>query len=213
MTDDTAGPCKGSRYLSTLFTTDVKAVQQRQGSRSSYARRDCDPGRPEELSEAERAFIGARDSFYMATAGSGGWPYIQHRGGPPGFVKVLGARSLGFADFSGNRQYISVGNLAGDDRVSLFFMDYPGRARLKLIGRAREADLRADPALAARLIDPGYRARIERAILIEIEAFDWNCSQHITPRFTVAELAPSVDRLKARILELEAEVARITRSA
>lgn len=176
------------RYLSQLFTPAIKAAQQSHGSREAYERRAFAPDEQDRLTEMETRFIGARDSFYMATIGAGGWPYLQHRGGPPGFVKILDDRRLGFADFRGNRQYISVGNLAGDDRASLFFMDYAQRARLKLLGRIRVVDLAQSPDLAAALVDPSYKGRVERGMIVEVEAYDWNCPQHITPRYTLAEI-------------------------
>ena len=138
------------------------------------------------LSEIE--FIRARDSFYQGTVGENGWPYVQHRGGPAGLLKVLDAHTIGYADFTGNRQYISVGNLDGDNRLSLFLMDYPGQRRLKIWGRARLVDENTDPALIARLESPDYRARVERGVVITVEAFDWNCPKYITPRFTEREV-------------------------
>lgn len=195
-----------SNFLNLVFTPAVKAVQEAHGSRSTYARRDG-AGEADRLTENEAAFIAMRDSFYMATVGETGWPYIQHRGGPLGFVKLLGDRALGFADFSGNRQYVSVGNLLHDNRAALFFMDYPHRRRLKLLGRVRAVDLATSPGLEAALIDASYKARIERGFVIDVEAFDWNCPQHITPRYTVADIAPTIDALRARIAELEAKAA------
>jgi uncharacterized protein len=198
-----------SRYLNALFSPSVKAAQQHNGSRDAYARRDGPSDKPDELTVNEIEFIASRDSFYMASVGASGWPYVQHRGGAPGFIKVLGERTLGLADFRGNRQYVSVGNLADDDRVSLFMMDYPRRARLKLLGRARAVSLADAPDLAAVLVDDAYGAKVERGFVIEVEAFDWNCPQHITPRFTLAEMQPSIEILKSRIGELEAEIARL----
>ena len=133
-----------SRYLNLLFSPSVKTVQQQNGSRDAYARRDG-ASEPDRLTENEAQFIATRDSLYMASVGAGGWPYVQHRGGSPGFVKVLSERSLGFADYRGNRQYVSAGDLADDDRVALFMMDYARRARLKLLGRARTVDLATPP--------------------------------------------------------------------
>ena len=156
------------------------------------------------LGDRETAFIAARDSFYMATTGETGWPYVQHRGGPPGFLSVLDGQTLAFPDFRGNRQFISAGNLLHDDRVSVFLMDYANRARLKLFGRASVSDA---PAVLEKLALPDYRARIERAFVIRLEAFDWNCSQHITPRYTDAEVETLVAPLQARIGELEAQLA------
>ncbi len=195
-----------SRYLNLVFTPSVKALQERNGSRDAYAKRDGG-SEPDRLTENETKFISARDSFYMASIGAGGWPYVQHRGGPVGFIKVLDDRRIGIADFRGNRQYVSVGNLADDDRVALFLMDYPRRTRLKLLGRARAVDLAHAPDLAAAMVDEGYGAKVERGFIIEIEAFDWNCPQHISPRFTVAEIEPSIATLKARIVELEMKLA------
>ena len=196
-----------SRFLNLVFSPSVKAAQQQNGSRDAYAKRDG-ASEPDRLSENETQFIASRDSFYMASVGAGGWPYVQHRGGPPGFIKLLGERTLGLADFRGNRQYVSVGNLADDNRVAVFMMDYARRVRLKLLGRARVVDLTDTPDLAAALIDESYGAKVERGIIIDVEAFDWNCPQHITPRFTLAEIEPSVAALRTRIAELEAEVAR-----
>lgn len=189
------------RFAELAFTDAVRAEQERHGSRKSYARMDSGPVDHDTLGEQEAAFISIRDSFYMATVSETGWPYIQHRGGPAGFVKVLDEKTLGFADFRGNRQYVSVGNLKGDDRVSLFFMDYPRRARLKMLGRI---SLSEDPEVMAKLALPDYRAKPERGMLITVEAFDWNCPQHITPRFTEQEIAQAVAPLQARIRELEA---------
>ena len=155
---------------------------------------------------AEAAFIQARDSFYMATVSESGWPYIQHRGGPVGFLKVLDETTLGFADFRGNRQYISLGNVASDDRVALFLMDYPNRKRLKILTHMSVRDLATEPELAERLSSPGYKGRPERAFILKLEAFDWNCPQHITPRFTAAEVAAGTSVLRERLAEAEAEL-------
>jgi hypothetical protein len=190
------------RFAELMFTPSVKAVQARMGSRGGYERFE-DPETPAHsvLEEDERTFIAARDSFYVATVSETGWPYVQHRGGPPGFLKVLDERTIGFADYRGNRQYVSVGNLGRDGRVSLILVDYPNRRRLKIIGHARLVDLRSEPETIERLRDGDYDARIERAMVITIEAFDWNCPQHITPRFTEAQLreavAPTLERLRA----------------
>lgn len=181
------------KFADLAFTPAVRAMQETMGSRKAYAKADGGPMHHDRLGAAEAGFIAARDSFYMASVGETGWPYIQHRGGPAGFVKVLDEATLGFADYRGNRQYVSVGNLLGDDRVSLFFMDYPNQARLKLLGRARAVAPEDDPGLIARLAMPDYPAKVERGILIAVEAFDWNCSQHITPRFTAAELGAFIE--------------------
>jgi predicted pyridoxine 5'-phosphate oxidase superfamily flavin-nucleotide-binding protein len=193
----------GHRFADIAFTPAVRAIQDTMGSRHAYARMEGPAISHAVLGEAEASFIAARDSLYMATVGETGWPYIQHRGGPPGFVRVLDGKTIGFADFRGNRQYISVGNLQGDDRVSLFFMDYAHKARLKLLGRAR-AIAGDDPIVQDRLVVPGYRGHPERGLLISVEAFDWNCSQHITPRFTLPEIEAATAPLRARIDELEA---------
>lgn len=195
-----------SRFFNMMFTPAVKAAQAANGSRQAYAGHDDAAAEPDRLTEKEAAFIAARDSFYMATVSEDGWPYVQHRGGPPGFLKVLDDRTLAFADFRGNRQYISVGNLAVDDKVSLFLMDYGNRARLKILGRARIVARDADPALLDRLADKGYGAKVERAMVIAVDSLDWNCSQHITPRFTQAEIADGIRELTDRIEHLEAQL-------
>jgi predicted pyridoxine 5'-phosphate oxidase superfamily flavin-nucleotide-binding protein len=189
------------------FTDAVQQLQTEAGSRAAYARQlVAHPDDGATLTPDAAAFISERDSFYMATVGATGWPYVQHRGGPPGFVHVLDPSTLGFADLRGNRQYVTIGNLAGDDRVALIFVDYPARARLKLLGRARIVG--ADqPELIGRLAPPpGDRdgARVERAIVIAVEAIDWNCSQHITERFTLGDVERAVAPLHRRIAELEA---------
>ena len=177
-------------YSDLAFTPAVRAQQTAMGSRAAYAKMD-EPGadRRATLTGMEAAFIQERDGFYQASVSETGWPYVQFRGGPPGFLKVLDAHTLGYADFRGNRQYISVGNLQGNDRVSLILMDYAGQQRLKIMGRVRLVSAEDDPALMARLELPQYRARVERAVLISVAAFDWNCPQHITPRFSEAEIA------------------------
>lgn len=196
------------QFFDIAFTPTVRAVQEDLGSRSSYARMDGLPDAANHrLTEAEAAFIAARNSFYMATVGETGWPYIQHRGGPTGFVRVLDDATIGFADFRGNRQYVSVGNLMTDDRVSLFFMDYPNKTRLKMFGRARIVGL-DDQAVLSRLEVPDYRARIERGFVITVEGFDWNCPQHITERYTPEEVRAATVPLTTRIAALEAELAR-----
>lgn len=179
-------------FADIAFTANVKAVQARMGSREAYGRREQEPVEEPVLGPQEIAFIEARDSFYQGTVSETGWPYVQHRGGPAGFLKVLDARTIGYADFTGNRQYISTGNLAGDDRVSLFLMDYPHQARLKILGRAWVVDEDGDPELLARLDNPHYRARVERGIIISIEGFDWNCPKYITPRYTKDEIAQRI---------------------
>jgi predicted pyridoxine 5'-phosphate oxidase superfamily flavin-nucleotide-binding protein len=197
------------RFSELMFTPAVRRLQEADGSREAYARFEA-PNAPagDRFTDREAAFVAARDSFYLATVSETGWPYVQHRGGPAGFLKVLDDRTLGFADYRGNRQFVSVGNLAGDDRVSLFLVDYPSRRRLKILGRARMVDAASEPALMRRLGE-GAAGRVERGILIAVEGFDWNCPQHITPRFTGAEIAEAVAPLHARLQALEAENAAL----
>lgn len=197
------------RFAELMFTPAVKDVQERMGSRGAYEKFEA-PEAParDAFTEREAAFIAARDSFYMATVSETGWPYVQHRGGPAGFLKVLDDRTLGFADYRGNRQYVSVGNLGGDDRVSLFLVDYPNRRRLKILGHARAVEAAAEPELLWWLRDD-YDARVERGVVITLEGFDWNCPQHITPRFTEAEIASAIAPLEARLQALEAENAAL----
>lgn len=195
-------------FAEIAFTANVKALQKRMGSRETYARGEQEAMQEPLLGPYEIAFIEARDSFYQGTVSETGWPYVQHRGGPTGFLKVLDTRTIGFADFTGNRQYISAGNLAGDDRVSLFLMDYPHQTRLKILGRARVIDEDSDPELLARLDNSHYRARVERGIVICIEGFDWNCPKYINPRYTEDEVAQrikeAVSALASRALQRNA---------
>jgi predicted pyridoxine 5'-phosphate oxidase superfamily flavin-nucleotide-binding protein len=198
------------RFADLAFTDTVKAVQEQYRSRSQNERLQQTGGPHDALGDAETAFIAERDSFYMATVSETGWPYVQHRGGPPGFLKVLGPKTLAFADFRGNTQLISAGNAAGNDRVSLILMDYRHRQRLKLLGRIRfEGASRVDPQFLKAAQLPGYRGRVERMAVIEVEAFDWNCPQHITPRFTEAEIRAAVQPLHDRIAALEARLASL----
>ena len=192
-----------------VFTPQVKQIQKDQGSRNAYARFEGAASAPDTLTGREAEFIAARDSFYMATVSETGWPYVQHRGGPPGFLKVIDASTLGFADYRGNRQYISTANLTGNDRVSLFLMDYPNRERLKLVGHAAIVELADDPATVAALMPEGYRATPERAFLIDVIGWEWNCSQHITPRFTEAEISAAVRPMAAELNQLRAELAAL----
>ncbi len=175
-------------FANTMFSKPARDLQARFGSRTQYERMARSGDGEQQLGPDEAEFIAARDSFYIATVTPDGWPYIQHRGGPAGFLRVLDPHTLAFADYSGNRQYISTGNLTANDRFALFLMDYPHRARLKIIGHARTLEPGDDPPLAVRLgpHDPG--ARLERIFLMDVVGFDWNCSQHITPRYTQEEL-------------------------
>lgn len=199
-------------YLDIAFTPAVEAAQAANGSAGVYDKIRAMRAN-HALGPAEQAFIAERDSFYLASVSETGWPYVQHRGGPAGFLKVIDATTLAFADYRGNRQYISLGNTSANDRVSLFLMDYPARRRLKIYGRFEARDLTGDPALAQAIVEPGYRAVPERAMLIHIEAFDWNCPQHITPRYTEAQIAEAVAPLRTRLAALEAENAALRGSA
>lgn len=181
-----------SEFISDIgFSPTVKAFQEKQGSRSSYQRMAESRDWQVDISEYLAEFVRQRDSFYLATVNAEGQPYIQHRGGPKGFLKVLDKNTLGFAEFSGNRQYISTGNILDNPKVSMFLMDYPSRRRIKVWGEARFVD--ADHPSLAQLQDPEYPAKIERAMLITVTAWDVNCPQHITPRYTVEELQPYLD--------------------
>ena len=199
----------GHRFMEILTTPAVEMAQEANGSRAANARLGAGERHHDRLGPAEAQFIASRDSFYMASVSEGGWPYLQHRGGPGGFLRVLDETTLGFADLRGNRQYLSLGNVSADDRIALFLMDYANRRRLKLLGRVSVHDLSAEPELAEKLALPGYRGLPERGMLIHLEGFDWNCPQHITPRFTEAELAPALAPIRARLAELEAENARL----
>lgn len=184
------------KFAEIAFTDSVRDEQVAQGSRAGYASMDEGEDYNNSLSPREAKFIAARDSFYMASVSETNWPYVQHRGGPAGFLRVIDEKTLGFADFSGNRQYVSVGNFSNNDRVSLFLMDYPNKTRLKMLGRIRTVQSEEAELLSQLNVD-GYQARVERGFLIHIEAFDWNCPQHITPRYTEAQ----VDELIAPLLE------------
>lgn len=197
-------------YRHTLFDDTVKALQEQHGSRASYAKMDAGAdGTPDVLTEKEIAFIEERDSFYMASVNPEGWPYMQHRGGPAGFLRHIEGNRIGFADYRGNKQYISTANLMGNDRVSLFLMDYPNRERLKLVGHATSVELANDPAAVTALMPEGYRATPERAFFIDVIGWEWNCSQHITPRFTEAEISAAIKPMAAELNQLRAEVAAL----
>ena len=195
-------------YSDIAFTPAVRALQTRMGSRSGYASLDHTTERRDTLTQPEIAFIQAREGFYQATVSETGWPYVQFRGGPTGFLKVLDNRTIGYADFRGNVQYISVGNLLGNDRVSMILMDYANRRRLKILGRVRMVSQNDEPELIASLASDNYPARVERAIIISIEAYDWNCPQHITPRFTDSEIGDLVAPLRAEISRLKRETSQ-----
>jgi ferredoxin-NADP reductase/predicted pyridoxine 5'-phosphate oxidase superfamily flavin-nucleotide-binding protein len=194
------------KYAQIAFTEQVRQVQIEQNSRAGYARMDQGPDYNFLLSDNEATFIQDRDSFYMASVSETDWPYVQHRGGPTGFLRVIDASTLGFADFKGNRQYVSMGNFRTNDRVALFLMDYPNRRRLKIMGRIEQLANDNWELLASLEVD-GYRASVERAFIIHVEAFDWNCPQHITPRFTEQEveqvIAPIIAQNKILKSQLE----------
>lgn len=189
-------------FLATFSTPAVlRAQDQYYGRARPVAAAGNDP-----LGPTEVQFIAARDSFYMATVSETGWPYVQHRGGPPGFLRVLGPTTLAFADYEGNHQMVTTGNLAGDNRVCLFLMDYAHRRRLKVLGHARVVEARKRPDLVAEL-PASPQASVERVVTVEVVSFDWNCPQHITPRFSAAEVAAVVDPLRRQITELRAQLA------
>ena len=191
-------------FLDLATTPAVRAAQEANGAGEYWASFKGD--RPSDrFTEAEAAFIAGRDSLYMATVSESGWPYVQHRGGPPGFIRILDDKTLAIPDFRGNRQYISTGNLAANDRAALILMDYPHRRRLKIYAHVEARDLGADPELATKLALPEYRAKVERGLIIHLVAFDWNCPQHIVPRFSEAELAPALAPIRARLEALEEE--------
>ena len=199
-------------FLDIAGTPAVRAAQQSMGSGQLWTgrefHRDFDRFTPQ-----ERQFIAERDTFYMATVSETGWPYVQHRGGPRGFLKVVDDRTLAFADYSGNRQYISVGNLAGSDRAALILMDYPARTRLKMFVHVEVISPDAKPELTALVTVPGHKARIERIFVLHLAAFDWNCPQHITPRFTESEISEATQPLRDRLAQLEAENADLRQRA
>ncbi len=195
-------------FAEIAFTPAVQALQAKHGSRGAYARMASEAGPNDGLGPREAEYLAAADSFYLATVSETGWPYVQHRGGPRGFLRLLGPTQLAFADFRGNRQFVSAGNAAHDDRVSLIVMDYPNRRRLKLLGRLQFIDASgADPQLVAAIELPDYRARVERVAVIDVEAFDWNCPQHITQRYTLAQVEAASQPLHDRIAGLEARLA------
>ncbi|MEI6069219.1 MAG: pyridoxamine 5'-phosphate oxidase family protein [Methylococcaceae bacterium] len=193
-------------FAEIAFTPSVKAAQNRYGSREANSRFELADNPRFGMTEQEIDFIGERDSFYQATVSETGWPYVQHRGGPKGFLKVLDEHTLGFADFRGNRQYLSVGNLNANDRISLILMDYPNRRRLKIWGRVRIVHENENPELIAQLEVPSYRARVERGIVIHVEACEWNCPQHITQRYSKAEVDHLLTPLLLEIQSLKAQL-------
>lgn len=197
-------------FLDIAVTPSVRAAQASMGAEDLWTdfkgHREFD-----RFTDNEAAFLADRDSFYMATVSETGWPYVQHRGGPRGYLKLVDDRTLAFADYRGNRQYISLGNLGASDRACLFLMDYPRRARLKVYAHVEALPLDADPALTNLVAMPGYRANLERVFKLKLVAFDWNCPQHITPRFTEAEIAVATQPLLERLTDLEAANADLQR--
>ncbi len=193
-------------FAAIAFTPSVQALQRKHGSRTQHARMQAHASE-NPLTAREREFLEQADSFYLATVSETGWPYVQHRGGPRGFVRVQSPSQIAFADFRGNLQYISAGNVARDDRVSLIVVDYAGRRRLKLLGHLRFVDVAdADATLVAAVALPGYRATVERIAIVDLVAFDWNCKQHITQRFSIDQVDAITRPLEARIAALEAQV-------
>jgi predicted pyridoxine 5'-phosphate oxidase superfamily flavin-nucleotide-binding protein len=198
------------RYLEIATTDAVKRLQEGWGSRSTYGRLESGPVSQQELGPEEIAFIEAQDSFFLASINEKGWPYIQHRGGPPGFLQALGNNKLGFPDFKGNRQYLSLGNILTNPRVSLFLIDYPVRARLKIFGHATLVEGDDLPEELRQVQNYPGAGDVERGIIIQVEAFHWNCPKYITPRFTEAQVRHVIDPLMKRIKDLEGELARIS---
>jgi hypothetical protein len=197
------------KFFDLTFTPSVKRAQEHYGTRRNYER--FEGGEPDffGLGEEEIEFINERDSFYLATVGENNQPYVQFRGGPLGFLKVLDAQTLGYDDFRGNLQYISTGNLSVNDRAALILMDYPNQRRLKILARVEIKDTSEAPELTEKLKVPNYKARIERAVVLHVEAFDWNCPQHITPRYTADEIQVMIKPLYEHVEKLEAEIKRL----
>lgn len=192
-----------TKFLELTFTDSVRKAQEHY---YGATQRIASAPERDALTEDEVGFIQSRDSFYMATVSETGWPYMQHRGGSPGFLRVLSPTQLAFADYKGNRQMLSTGNLAANNRVTLFLMDYPQRTRLKILGHARIEDARLHPELVAQLAEPEVQRIVERLFFIDVVSFDWNCPKYITPRYTAAEVEEAVAPLRRRIAELEAKI-------
>lgn len=191
-------------FAEIAFTDNVRALQEAHGSRTAYARVEAGGFRGEGLGPQETGFLSGADNFFLATVSETGWPYVQHRGGPAGFVKIISPTRIAWAEFRGNRQYVSTGNAVKNNRASLIVMDYAHRQRLKLLGRLQFKPVaEADEALGVAVQLPGYRARVEAVAVIDVEAFDWNCPQHITQRFTLAQIETATRPLHDRIAQLE----------
>lgn len=196
-----------NKFAKLAFTDSVKEIQDLMGSRKNYARlEEQGPLSNHKLGENEGEFISHRDSFYISLVSETGWPYIQHRGGPKGFIRVLSEIEIGFADFSGNRQYITVGNLKDNNRVALIMVDYPNRARLKIFGTAHLIDQRSEPEKLNLLTPESYKAKVERGFIIQVEAFDWNCPQHISPRWSAEEIQTGMLPLRTKVENFEKEI-------
>src|SRR5271154_2610169 len=200
-------------FGSLVFTPVIKALQERYGSRRQYASLEKSADTPARLGADEKEFLAERDTFYMASVGSTGWPYVQHRGGPKGFLKVIDDRTIAFADFRGNKQFVSTGNIGSDNRVALIMVDYPGQTRLKILGRAEIFDGAPAREWIERLREPGGKDVIERVYVIRVEAFDWNCPQHITPRFTEEQIREALAPFERRQEELERENQKLREAA
>lgn len=200
-------------FGSLVFTPLVKALQEKYGSRRQYARMEGGARTTDRLGPDESAFIAERDSFYIATVGATGWPYVQHRGGPKGFLRVIDDHTIAFGDFRGNKQFVSTGNLASDNRVALIMVDYPRQTRLKILGRAEIFDGEPAREWIERLQERGDESVIERAYVIRVEAFDWNCPQHITPRFTEEQIREALAPFESRLEELEQENRKLREAA
>ena len=198
-----------NKFHDIAFTPSVKKAQEHYGTRRHYAKFEAGRDSNYILTEAESDFIEQRDGFYIATVGETGQPYIQFRGGPAGFLKVLDERTLGYADFRGNLQYISVGNLAANNKAAIFLMDYPNQRRLKILATVDVHDAADRPDLIEKLTDPAYDAKIERAVILRVEAYDWNCPQHITPRYSMEEVRQMVGPLNEHIKKLEEEIKQL----
>jgi len=192
-------------FGSRTFTPLVKKLQERHGSRQQYERMEKSGAQSDRFTNFEMEFLADRDSFYWATVGATGWPYVQHRGGPKGFLKVIDDHTLAFADFRGNKQFISTGNLLTDSRVAMILVDYPRQARLKILGRVEIFEGEKAAEWLERVRIPGYKAIIERVFVIHVEAYDWNCPQHITPRYTAEEIREGTQAAEQRMQALEHE--------
>ena len=198
-------------FTELAFTNSVKAQQEKYGTRSAYERMERGGKFRKHLAWQEQEYIKKRDSFYLSSVGENGWPYIQFRGGPKGFLKVTGENTLAFADFRGNGQYISTGNFHTNKKTVLFFMDYVKKQRLKIWAEAEVRDPKDHPELAEQVVMPDYEAKVEQIIVFKVHAFDWNCPQHITPRYTEEEIGDSQQALTMHIAELEAENEKLLR--